>query len=109
VTREIRLRAEHHDRDHRYLDARTDQRGDLHLVGHDLGPSVEEWFGEGEDEYEWERVVRAADLPALAVALGATATDDVLDVLAALPSPEGSYQVEQLLRDGVVSSETHVF
>jgi hypothetical protein len=107
MTRTVKLREERDGSDYRFLDAHLSDDGDLVLTGQDIGPSVELFFGE--DEYEWVRTVEAEHVPALLLALGAEADADVLDVLECLPAPDGSYQIEQLLRDEVVPYEIHVF
>ena len=73
----------------RYLDATLTAEGELVIAGQDLGPGVEQVFGEGLIEYEYALTVAAADVPALAAALGATGGD----VLAALQATFGRGQV----------------
>ena len=85
------LREEHSGNDSRYLRAHLTEKGDLSIEGHDLGPSVEKFWGGGLDEYEWDITVRAADFPRLIAALGGTGRDDVLSLLAARCSESERY------------------
>lgn len=67
------LRAEKTDTDIRSLSAELDGDGDLVFIGQDLGRGVEAAFGCS--EYEWTWMIRAADLPRLAEALGCAGAD----------------------------------
>jgi hypothetical protein len=54
--------------------------GQLLVVGHDLGPGVERFFGC--QEYEFERTLGADDVARLRVLLGSSADDDLLAAVA---------------------------
>lgn len=53
----------------------------LHISGQDLGPMVEEYWGE--DEYEYELVVRPEHIPALFEALEIPGPEALLPILQA--------------------------
>jgi hypothetical protein len=60
------------------------ENGDVRLEGQDLGPGVEQIFGEGLTEYEYTMTILAQDVPALRRALG-----DKSDLLQALKEALG--------------------
>ena len=82
----------------RHLDATVDASGDLRIEGQDLGPGVEQIFGSR--EYEWDWLVKAADVPALVRALGGSDGDDVLDLLERLYAPPEPGGVETFIGTG---------
>lgn len=92
--------------DRRFLHAEVVDN-QLHIVGQDLGPKTAMVSDDG--EYEWARVVRRADIPALIAALGGHPNEEILDVLTRVATGAGSYELERLLREGVVPCEIHVF
>jgi hypothetical protein len=96
----LTLRSERQGSDRRSLWAWVDDRGDLHVDGQDLGAGTSMVSDDG--EYEWYQTIDAADLPALVLALGGPVGAHVLDVLAARYTGEGSYELERILREGVV-------
>ena len=66
----------------RFVTVELNGAGDLVWSGHDLGPGVGVLMP-GAREYEFWRTVRAAHVPALAVALGGEAGDDPSTLIAA--------------------------
>jgi hypothetical protein len=104
--RVVRLRAEVSGADRRYLDAYIES-DNLVLAGQDLGPSTAAVSGDG--EYEWWRTVKRADIPALSAVLGGAPDEDILDVLERVATGDGSYELERLLRDGVVPCDLCVW
>lgn len=60
----------------RSVDVTLNEDGDLVWSGHDLGPEVAA-LRAGASEYEFWRYIRAKHLPALRIALGGAAGDDV--------------------------------
>lgn len=90
----------------RHLEAYLTAEGNLRIDGQDLGAGTEIVSSSG--EYEWSTTIRAADIPRLLEALGASRDDDVLDVLAANYCDSGSHRLEEILRSGVVPIERWV-
>jgi hypothetical protein len=73
-----------HDRDgSRFLGASRRPDGAIVIEGHDLGPGVEEAWGEGLREYEWTWTIAPDAIPAMVAALGGGEDDAPLAVLAA--------------------------
>lgn len=108
--RQVELRAERNGDDVRFLTARVDLAGDLHLSGHDLGPGTVMVSGDG--EYEWTTSIAAVDVPRLVELLGGAPGEEVLDVLAGYcddVQPRGSYRVEQVIRDSGIPVRRHVW
>lgn len=66
----------------RHLEARRLADGSVVIEGQDLGRGVSAIFGDGDDEYEWARTIRPADVPAAIRALGGIDGDDLLVLLA---------------------------
>ena len=56
VVSKVTLRAEIVGSDQRHLWAQIESNGDLVIAGQDLGPSVEQFFGER--EYEWAHTIK---------------------------------------------------
>ncbi len=106
-TRRVVLRDEHDGADHRYLSAHLDEAGDLHIDGQDLGPGTAPVSSDG--EYEWFQTVRAVHVGPLLVALGHDPRADVLEALERTFTGQGSYQLEEVLRSGVVPVERQVW
>ncbi|MBW0114518.1 hypothetical protein [Pseudonocardia abyssalis] len=103
---EVVLRAERDEDGVRHLAARLTAEGDLVVEGQDIGPGVEEFFGEGNTEYEWAHTVRVADLPLLVAALGGAPGDDVLALLAERCDGPDSDELSRLLGpDGPVPAD----
>ena len=105
IPRTVTLRSETSGPDRRYLGASIVDN-QLHIEGQDLGPKTSMVSRDG--EYEWIHVVARRDFPALIAALGGEPGEDILDVLERVATGDGSYELERLLRDGVVPCETHV-
>jgi len=80
------------------------EAGDLVLTGHDLGPGVERAFGDGLDEYEFVRTVRAEHVPAVLAALGAADPEQLLGEIAARFTSR-SPDLERFWRDHHIPSE----
>ena len=78
--RAVTLRSQNSDRGSWHLTARIRADGSLAIEGQDRGAGVAEFWGG--DEYEWEMVIAPEDLAALVAALGGTAVDDPLELLA---------------------------
>ena len=100
------MREEEFGPDRRYLFASIVDN-QLHIEGRDLGPATAMVSDDG--EYEWCRVVARRDFPALIAALGGGPDEDVLDVLERVATGDGSYELERLLRLGVVPSRLSVY
>jgi hypothetical protein len=64
------------------------RRTDLHIDGQDLGPGTAPVSSDG--EYEWFKTIRAGDVPKVVMLLGGDADDDVLNLLEARYTGEGS-------------------
>jgi hypothetical protein len=75
---------------HREVQLRDD--GSLVVIGHDLTR------GEAFGEYEFERKVAAADVPALVAALGGRPGDDVLKLIDARWAGQGTRGLEELIK-----------
>lgn len=73
------------DRNKLFVDAEINENGDLLISGQDLNG----------EEYEYFLTVEGSAVPQILSALGATATDDVLEVL--------RIHAEELVRDGEYS------
>ena len=56
--------------------------GGVRIEGHDLGPSVERFWGVGNTEYEWARDIAPEHLPAAVAALGGEPGGNLLAVMA---------------------------
>lgn len=98
MTRRVVLRHSEDAGGLRHLDATVDAAGDLRIEGQDLGPGVERIFGSR--EYEWDWVVRAADVPALVRALGGSDGDDVLALLERLYAQPDPGTIEAFIGTG---------
>ena len=78
----INLRNERSAKGGSFLIAVLTEEGDLRIEGQDLGDGVEEFWGTGNREYEWNLTVRALHLPRLTSVLGGHEGGDVLSLLA---------------------------
>ncbi len=105
--RVVVLRAESDDTDSRHLQASLDVDGNLHIDGHDRGPATAMVSGTG--EYEWSTKVSAMNISQLVAALGGYPGTDILDLLAAHYVQRGSYNLEEILRSGVVPFDRTVY
>ncbi len=105
--RTVTLRDEKDGQDSRHLCAWLDDRGNLHIDGQDLGPATAIVSDDG--EYEWFETIQAEHLPRLLPLLGASASDDILDVLEQKWSGRRSYELEHLLRESHFPMERHVY
>jgi hypothetical protein len=83
---------------HRWL--HLEDNGDLVIEGHDLGSSVEEFWGEGRTEYEFTRRIRKQSVEMLRSALG-VGGGEMLSELATHTSRE----IETALEDADIPSE----
>ena len=79
VVDEIILRAEIVGADQRHLWAQIDDNGDLVIAGQDLGPSVEQFFGER--EYEWAHTIKKQHIPQFLELLNQDPEANVMSVL----------------------------
>jgi hypothetical protein len=80
--RHLVLRSARTGRDVRHLEATVAPDGAVLIEGQDLGPGVEEIWGEGLTEYEWTWRIAPADVAAAVAALGGNPGDDPLLALA---------------------------
>ena len=80
-----------------------DAAGDLRIEGHDVGPSVDKFFGCR--EYEFFRTVRAVDLPRLRAALELPDAADLLDALVERYDGQGTFDLEKLIESAAIPSE----
>ena len=79
VVSDVILRAEIVGLDQRHLWAQVDSNGDLVLAGQDLGPSVEQFFGER--EYEWAHTIKKQNIPQFLEMLNQDPEANVMTVL----------------------------
>lgn len=63
--------------------AQLEDDGTLRVAGHDQGPTVTEFFGDGITSYEWVYVIAPDKVSALVRVLGGHGGDDALALLAA--------------------------
>ena len=96
--RTVTLRSLHDEDGSRHLSATLDEGGDLRFSGHDLGPGVTRFWGEGVDEYEWTHTVRARDVPRLVAALGGGPGADVLGLLQSPAAGENGAEIVSIMR-----------
>ncbi|MEX2457756.1 MAG: hypothetical protein WD770_02080, partial [Actinomycetota bacterium] len=79
--RKVVLRARHDAKGSRHLEVARAENGDVVFTGQDLGDGVEEIFGEGLREYEWELRIRAEHVEAAVAALGGEPGPDILTLI----------------------------
>jgi hypothetical protein len=79
VVSKVTLRAEIVGADQRHLWAQIDDNGDLVIAGQDLGPSVEQFFGER--EYEWAHTIKKQYIPQFLELLDQDPGANVMNVL----------------------------
>jgi hypothetical protein len=79
VVSKVTLRAEIEGSDQRHLWAQIDSNGDLVIAGQDLGPSVEQFFGER--EYEWAHTIKKQHIPQFLELLNQDPGANVMTVL----------------------------
>jgi hypothetical protein len=103
--RKVQLRQERDGADSRYLSIYLDAQDNLHIDGQDLGPGTAPVSADG--EYEWFKTIRAEDVPKVVMLLGGNEGDDVLDLLEARYTGEGSYELEKRLRESDIKVEFH--
>lgn len=106
-TRQVTLRDERSGPDSRHLRAYLDDDGNLHIDGHDLGPSTAPVSTDG--EYEWFEKISAHDLPKLLTLLGAPPDADVLAVLERQWSGDKAGDLETLIRKHGFKVKTSVW
>ena len=100
----VMLRCERRGRDSRHLSAYLDAAGNLHIDGHDLGPSA------GFDgEYEWYQTIRSEHVPQLGRLLGAAPGEDLLDILVRRWSGARCSDLERVLRESDIPLERFVW
>ena len=85
----------------RHLWASLTDEGDLLIKGHDLGEGVKRVLGVG--EYEWGWTIRAAHIPALLGAMGASG--DVMSALSERFSDERAGDLEAFFKEHEVPRE----
>ena len=79
VVSNVILRAEIVGLDQRHLWAQIESNGDLVIAGQDLGPSVEQFFGER--EYEWAHTIKKQNIPQFLELLNQDPGANVMTVL----------------------------
>ena len=79
VVSKVILRAEITGSDQRHLWAHVDSNGDLVIAGQDLGPTVEQFFGER--EYEWAHTIKKQHIPQFLELLNQDPVANVMTVL----------------------------
>ncbi len=79
VVSKVTLRAEIEGSDQRHLWAQIESNGDLVIAGQDLGPSVEQFFGER--EYEWAHTIKKQHIPQFLELLNQDPEANVMTVL----------------------------
>ena len=79
VVSDVILRAEIVGLDQRHLWAQIESNGDLVIAGQDLGPSVEQFFGER--EYEWAHTIKKQNIPQFLELLNQDPGANVMTVL----------------------------
>ena len=79
VVSEVILRAEIVGSDQRHLWAQIESNGDLVIAGQDLGPTVEQFFGER--EYEWAHSIKKQYIPQFLELLNQDPGANVMTVL----------------------------
>jgi hypothetical protein len=72
------------DEDTQFEEAVLDADGTVYVIGRDSGPQVSAVFGEAVSTYEWVYVISPEHVPDLRQVAGATADQDVLEVVAQL-------------------------
>ncbi|MBX6750119.1 MAG: hypothetical protein IRY85_10700 [Micromonosporaceae bacterium] len=70
--------------DSQFEEAVLDADGTVYVIGRDSGPQVSAVFGEAVSTYEWVYVIAPGHVPDLRQVAGATAEQDVLEVVAQL-------------------------
>ena len=97
VVSNVILRAEIVGLDQRHLWAQIESNGDLVIAGQDLGPSVEQFFGER--EYEWAHTIKKQNIPQFLELLNQDPGANVMTVLQ-------SYAGERcdLVRDAITAA-----
>lgn len=87
------------------MEARLTEDGDLIIEGHDIGPSVQRFWGARFRECEWAILVRAANVPQLVAVLGGSKGDDVLSLLSSQYSDDERYLSKTFLDERAVLNE----
>ena len=105
--RTITLRSERSEKDWRNLWAFTDDEGNLHIDGQDLGPGTDPVSPDG--EYEWFETIQAVDIPRLIELLGGEPGSDPLDILQERWSGSRSYELERLLENSEINLSRSVY
>jgi hypothetical protein len=96
----VTLRSETGPDGSRYLYVSRNDGGSVVLEGHDLGRSVESFWGKGHNEYEWVRTIPPSEVQKVRDALGGDSTCGVLDLIA-------RWCAEQTPADLVATLEQH--
>jgi hypothetical protein len=84
----------------RFLGASISADGTLTINGQDLGKGVEEFFGEGDFEYEWTWTIAPKDVTRLMSAL--ESGDDVLAGLAKRFSDDAASGLQPFLKENEI-------
>jgi len=105
--RVVTLRSERRGDDKFNLWAYIDEEGSLHLDGQDLGPVTAPVSDDG--EYEYFKVVAAADVPRVVALLDGRPGEEVLDLLERSWTGERSWELERRLRESDISVRLHVW
>jgi hypothetical protein len=105
--RVVTLRSEHRGPDWFNLWAYLDEHGCLHIDGQDLGPVTAPVSDDG--EYEYFKVVAAADVPRVVALLDGNPGEDVLDLLERSWTGERSWELERRLRESDIPVRLHVW
>jgi len=87
------------------LTARRGPDGGVVIEGQDIGRGVEEIFGDGFREYEWDWTIAPDAVPAAVTALGGDGEDDVLALLRAWSVDHGGRDPGIFLQEAGVPVE----
>ena len=105
TARRIVLCDRHDDKGYRYEEASRQADGSVTIIGEDSGRLVEEFFGPGLSDYEWNYDVPADQVAFLVDALGGSPTDDVLVLLGSYYDRFGGAALGQVLRAEPVAAD----
>jgi hypothetical protein len=100
----VLLRDTRNSRGTQFEAAQIGQDGTLHVIGHDQGSGVTDFFGTGISSYEWIYTVPSDRVASLTALAGGQAGDDPLDTLAACYRESGGH-IDDLLADPRVAAD----
>lgn len=100
TTKSVVLRDSRDESGSRFLEATLSADGTLTINGQDLGRGVEEFFGEGDFEYEWTWTIAPKDVTHLMSAL--ESGDDVLAALAKRFSGDAAAGLQPFLEENEI-------